>query len=60
MADQLKLAVNHALRDRQNYIGRAIGGLDQKRPNAWREYGYPNLLEFQDFFKLYELSLIHI
>ena len=54
MADQLKLAVNHALRDRQAYIGRAIGGLDQKRPNAWREYGYPNLLEFNDFFKLYE------
>lgn len=55
MADQLTLAVNHALRDRQTYLTRALGmAADAKRPNAWREYGYPDQLVFDDFFKLYE------
>lgn len=56
MADKLTLAVNHALRDRQTYLARAAGGggIDAKRPNAWREYGYPDQLTFADFFKLYE------
>lgn len=55
MADQITLAVNHALRDRQAYLSRAIGpGADAKRPNAWREYGYPSELCFDDFFRLYE------
>jgi hypothetical protein len=52
---QLELAVNHAIRDRQAYISRALGtAADAKRPNAWREYGYPDYLQFDDFFRLYE------
>lgn len=29
-------------------------GLDNKRPDAWAEYGYKEKLEFRDFFNLYE------
>lgn len=28
-------------------------GLDNKRPDAWAEYGYKEKLEFRDFFNLY-------
>lgn len=28
-------------------------GLDNKRPDAWQEYGYKEQLSFQDFFNLY-------
>lgn len=28
-------------------------GLDNKRPDAWAEYGYKEKLEFQDFYNLY-------
>lgn len=53
--DPLKLAVNHAVRDRQAYITRALGrAADAKRPQAWQEYGYPEQLCFDDFFRLYE------
>ncbi|ANI14471.1 DUF1073 domain-containing protein [Pseudomonas citronellolis] len=58
MTDNLQLAVNHALNDLQ--IARARMGLlnagmgiDNKRPQAWCEYGFPQDLTFHDFYALY-------
>lgn len=58
MADQLQLAVNHALNDLQMARSR-MGllnpgmGLDSKRNAAWCEYGFKETLEFSDFYNLY-------
>lgn len=56
MADNaLTLAVNHAVRDRLTYLNKALGaGSDAKRDKAWAEYGWPDNLCFDDFFRLYE------
>lgn len=57
MAEPLQLALNHALAERRAYINRSLStghALDDKRRNAWKEYGYPSALQFDDFFNLYE------
>ena len=58
MADQMQLAVNHAINDLR--IARArMGllnpgmGLDAKRGAAWCEYGWKSDLGFEDFYNLY-------
>ena len=57
MADNLTLAVNHAIGDA---ISRArmraaspLAGIDSKRPQAWCEYGFPQEITFEDFAGLY-------
>nr|MBO2511810.1 DUF1073 domain-containing protein [Gammaproteobacteria bacterium] len=57
MADNLTLAVNHAIGDA---ISRArmraanpLTGIDGKRPQAWCEYGFPQEISFEDFAGLY-------
>ena len=57
MADNLTLAVNHAIGDA---ISRArmraanpTAGIDSKRPQAWCEYGFPETISFEDFAGLY-------
>ena len=57
MADNLTLAVNHAIGDA---ISRArmraanpLAGIDSKRPQAWCEYGFPETISFEDFAGLY-------
>lgn len=58
MPEQIELAVNHALNDAR--IARARMGLlnpgmgiDNKRPQAWCEYGFPESIDFGDFYSLY-------
>lgn len=58
MPEQIELAVNHALNDAR--IARARMGLlspgmgiDNKRPQAWCEYGFPEVISFGDFYSLY-------
>ncbi|MDF3863472.1 DUF1073 domain-containing protein [Pseudomonas denitrificans (nom. rej.)] len=58
MTDKLQLAVNHALNDLQTARARmglltAGMGIDNKRPQAWCEYGFPEDLTFHDFYALY-------
>ncbi len=57
MADQLQLAVNHALTDLQMARARmqrfGLQGVDNKRPQAWCEYGFPESIGFSDFYSLY-------
>lgn len=58
MTDKLQLAVNHALNDLQTARARmallnAGMGIDNKRPQAWCEYGFPQDLTFHDFYALY-------
>ena len=56
--DALTLATNHALNDLQTARAR-MGllnpgmGIDNKRPLAWCEYGFPEFLTFHDFYALY-------
>jgi hypothetical protein len=56
-SEQLQLAVNAALSQAQ--IARArmglLGGqgIDNKRPQAWCEYGFPEEIEFSEFYALY-------
>lgn len=55
---QLELAVNHALNDLQTARARMAlfnqgMGIDNKRPQAWCEYGFPEALTFRDFYALY-------
>jgi len=53
---KIDLAVNHALnelkmaRQRMSLLGAPA---DSKRPQAWCEYGWPDSLEFRDFYNLY-------
>lgn len=58
MPTKLELAVNHAISERQQYLQRmklaGTAGIDAKRPSAWSEYGYKDVLFFRDFFNLYE------
>jgi len=57
--DSLTLAVNHALRDnaiaraRMGLLNPGRAGLDNKRPQAWCEYGWPEIIGPQDFLGLY-------
>lgn len=58
---QLKMAVNHAVRDLRNARARAAllhqgMGLDAKRSSAWCEYGFKEDLTFHDLYKLYRRS----
>lgn len=57
MADQLQLAVNQALNDYRLARARTSllspQGIDHKRPQAWCEYGFPEEIVYDDFYKLY-------
>lgn len=58
MTDILTLAVNHALNDARMARAR-IGmlaptmGLDNKRSSAWCEYGFPELVTYDNLYSLY-------
>lgn len=59
--DKLQLALNHALNDLK--IARARAGLlnpgmslDNKRPQAWCEYGFPEYIDFTGLLSLYKRS----
>lgn len=59
MDKQLELAVNHALNNARLAQARAMAanpmmGLDSKRPQAWGEYGFPEVLTTQHFVQLYK------
>lgn len=45
-----ELDLNDAIRHRLSLLS---GSLDAKRPRAWMQYGYPETLDFADFFKAY-------
>ncbi len=60
MSDKLDIAVNHAvnsyrdsLRRQSTMFGGAFAGMDQKRPAAWCEYGFPQNVTFSDLYSLY-------
>mgnify|MGYP003645399789 CR=1 FL=1 len=52
--DKMQLALNHALSDRRMALARqgllGAAGIDQKRPQAWCEYGWPEQIDFTDFY----------
>lgn len=52
----MALAVNQAVDEYRAYLSRmtmaAPKGLDAKRTTAWREYGFKDELDFNDFYKL--------
>lgn len=53
----LQTAVNAAISERAAIRSRQAlmtGGVDDKRPDAWCSYGYPNNLCFSDYYKLWE------
>ena len=53
----LDLALNSALSERQAVASRQsllMGGIDNKRPDAWCSYGYKDFLCFGDYYKLFE------
>ncbi len=54
----LELALNEALTQYQIAATRVmsgpLGAADSKRPKAWREYGYPDVLNFDHFYWLYQ------
>lgn len=58
MTDRKALAL--ALNEAQSVLAArrtafiAQAGLDEKRPQAWREYGYPAQLTFRDFYRAYD------
>ena len=58
-APNLQLAVNHALTDyraaalRESFAAPS-GSLDDKRPAAWTEYGFPTNPMFDTFYRLYK------
>lgn len=58
MTDKLDLAVNHALNDlqlaraRMGILNQGLG-LDEKRPLAWCEYGFPENLRFSHLYAMY-------
>lgn len=56
--ENLDLAVNHAVSAARNLVARygltdLYPGLDQKRRQAWCEYGYPDTITPQMLYKLY-------
>ena len=60
MNRDLQLAVNRAVNDAWSAIARAryslLGagmGSDSKRASAWCEYGFKDVLEYRDLYKLY-------
>jgi len=57
MTPALQLALNSALSERATIRSRQslmTGSIDNKRPDAWCSYGYPNNLCFADYYKLWE------
>jgi hypothetical protein len=53
----LDLALNSALSERQAVMSRQsllMGGIDNKRPDAWCSYGYKTDLCFNDYYRLFE------
>jgi hypothetical protein len=53
--EALQMAVNHALSERKACLERQmLAGIDNKRPGAWKEYGYKDNLTFADFYQLYK------
>lgn len=53
----LDLALNSALSERQAIASRQsllMGGIDNKRPDAWCSYGYKEALCFNDYYRLFE------
>lgn len=53
----LDLALNSALSERQACASRQsllMGGIDNKRPDAWCSYGYKDALCFSDYYRLFE------
>lgn len=53
----LDLALNSALSERQAVMSRQsllMGGIDNKRPDAWCSYGYKTDLRFNDYYRLFE------
>lgn len=59
---KLSLAVNNAIsavaRARANYASGGIGTGNTKRPRIWREFGYPEVLTFDDFYKAYDRNAL--
>ncbi|ENG6540596.1 DUF1073 domain-containing protein, partial [Salmonella enterica subsp. enterica serovar Montevideo] len=58
MTDKLTLAVNHALNDvrlARARMGLMVPtmGLDNKRHSAWCEYGFPELVTYENLYSLY-------
>ncbi|EPZ9243024.1 anti-CBASS protein Acb1 family protein, partial [Salmonella enterica subsp. enterica serovar Montevideo] len=58
MTDKLTLAVNHALNDARMARARMglmvpTMGLDNKRHSAWCEYGFPELVTYENLYSLY-------
>lgn len=58
MTDKLTLAVNHALNDARMARARMgmlapTMGLDNKRSSAWCEYGFPELVTYDNLYSLY-------
>jgi len=59
-SQKLALAVNHAISDYKIASARYMaanpgmqGAIDQKRCNAWNEYGFPEKVEFSMLYSLY-------
>ena len=55
----MQLAVNSALRQRDAFIAKrmremGMHGLDNKRQQSWKSFGYKEVLEFQDYYNLWE------
>lgn len=53
----LEMALNSALSERQAVASRQsllMGGIDNKRPDAWCSYGYKEALCFNDYYRLFE------
>ena len=44
--------LTQAIASRVQLLGR--GGIDTKRPTAWCEYGFPESLDFDDFFRVFK------
>ena len=41
-------------RAREELAAGWAGSMDTKRPDAWTQYGYPQNLSFDDFYRAYE------
>ena len=59
MTTPLSLALNElsqrVLEQQRNLYAQTLGlGSDTKRPRAWCEYGFPEDLRFDDYFRLYQ------
>ncbi|MEY6306042.1 DUF1073 domain-containing protein, partial [Salmonella enterica subsp. enterica serovar Corvallis] len=58
MNKQLQMAVNHAINDarlaraRMGLLNPSMG-LDAKRNSAWCEYGFPELVTYENLYSLY-------